>query len=362
LKARDKIERTETSVFTVPTDFPESDGTLEWDSTTLVLVELSAGKTRGLGYTYSHGCTAELIRDKLFPVVRGSDPMDIRRSWERMNQAARNFGKRGLAATAIAAVDIALWDLKARLLDVSLARLLGAARKKIPVYGSGGFTSYPEKQLRRQFEQWVNEGISMVKMKVGRDPGSDDARVKSARKAIGKQTALFVDANGAFSPKQAVTQAKRYSEHDVEWFEEPVSSDDLPGLRLVREQAGMEISAGEYNYDLLQARQMLEAQAVDVLQADATRCGVTGFLQMAELCDAFQVPLSSHTAPALHAHLCCAASRARHAEYFHDHVRIEQLFFDGATTRHENGFLQPDPSQPGLGLEFKKRDAEKFKR
>jgi L-alanine-DL-glutamate epimerase-like enolase superfamily enzyme len=202
-----------------------------------------------------------------------------------------------------------------------------------------------------------------VKMKVGRDAGADKKRVQSARKAIGEKTELFVDANGAYSQKQALALANRFAEQRVCWFEEPVSSDDLSGLRHIRKRlpAGMELSAGEYNYDVIQAKGMLEAQAVDVLQADATRCGITGFLQAAELCDAFQMPLSSHTAPALHAHLCCAARRARHAEYFHDHVRIEQLFFEGTTTKHKEGFLQPDWSQPGLGLEFKGRDAAKYK-
>ena len=202
----------------------------------------------------------------------------------------------------------------------------------------------------------------MVKMKIGREPERDEIRVKSGRKAIGEKIKLFVDANGAFVPKQALNFAEKLSEHNVSWFEEPVSSDDLDGLGFICERAPakMEITAGEYNYDLWQAQKMLEARAVDVLQADATRCGITGFLQMAALCEAFQFPLSAHTAPALHAHLCCAANRARHVEYFHDHVRIEQMFFDGATTKHKNGFLQPDFSQPGLGLEFKKQDVEKF--
>ena len=157
--------------------------------------------------------------------------------------------------------------------------------------------------------------------------------------------------------------SNHFSEQNVSWFEEPVSSNDLKGLHFICERlpVGMELSAGEYNYDSIEARQMLEGGAVDVLQSDATRCGITGFLQMAELCNAFETPMSSHTAPALHAHLCCAASRTRHAEYFHDHVRIEQLFFEGATTKHQDGFLQPDLSRPGLGLEFKARNAEKFK-
>lgn len=356
------IEHCEVTAFKVPTDGPESDGTLEWDSTTLVLVRLGAGKIRGLGYAYAHECCVPLIREKLFSLVRNQNAMDNLRLVEKMRAAVRNFGKRGLASTAISAVDVALWDLKARLFDVPLVQLLGAVRDKIPVYGSGGFTSYTDKQLRSQMENWVSEGISMVKMKVGRNPGDDEQRVRSARKAIGDETGLFVDANGAWTQQQAVASATKFAEQNVVWLEEPVTSTNLEGLHFLRGRvpAGMEISAGEYNYDVVQARRMLETRSADVLQADATRCGVTGFLQMAALCESFETPLSSHTAPALHGHLCCAAPRARHAEYFHDHVRIEQMFFNGATTSHDEGFLQPDLSEAGLGLEFKEKDAAKF--
>jgi L-alanine-DL-glutamate epimerase-like enolase superfamily enzyme len=356
------IEHCEVSAFKVPTDLPESDGTLEWDSTTLVLVQLRSGKYFGLGYTYAHECCVPLIREKLFPLVHGNDVMGNRAAWEKMNMEVRNLGKPGIASTAIAAVDVALWDLKAKLLDMPLVELLGCVRKKIPIYGSGGFTSYTNKQLCSQFENWAEEGIAMMKMKVGRDANADEDRVSSARKAIGEKVQLFVDANGAYREKQASALAQRFIEYGVSWFEEPVSSDNLNGLNFVREHlpAGMKLSAGEYNYDVIQARQMLQAKAVDVLQADATRCGIAGFMQTAELCDAFDVPLSSHTAPAIHAHLCCAATRARHVEYFHDHVRIEQMFFEGTTTRHKNGFLHQDLSQPGLGLEFKPRAAAKF--
>jgi L-alanine-DL-glutamate epimerase-like enolase superfamily enzyme len=349
----------------VPTDFPESDGTAEWNSTTLILVELCAGKFSGLGYSYTHACCAPLIRDTLFPIVQGQNPISISSLWKKMNGVVRNFGQSGIALSAIAAVEIALWDLKARILNLPLAKLLGAVRESIPVYGSGGFTSYSERQLREQFRNWVSEGIFMVKMKVGREPDRDKSRTRVARKAIGEKAQLFVDANGALSTKQALNLAEKFSEQKVSWFEEPVTSNNLNGLRFIRERAPrfpepMDVAAGEYLYGLREARQMLEAQAVDVLQADATRCGVTGFLQMATLCEAFQIPLSAHTAPALHAHLCCAADRARHVEYFHDHVRIEQLFFDGATTKHKKGFLRPDFSAPGLGLEFKRKDAAKF--
>jgi L-alanine-DL-glutamate epimerase-like enolase superfamily enzyme len=370
----DNIQRAEATAFKIPTETPESDGTAEWSSTTLVLVQVAAQDKTGLGYTYAHECCAPLIRSTLFPIVLGQNPFSIARLWNEMNVAVRNFGRNGVASSAIAAVEMALWDLKAKLLKLPLIQLLGAVREKIPVYGSGGFTSYSEEQLCRQFSQWISEGISMVKMKVGRSPEADPARAAAARRAIGGSAQLFVDANGAYSAKQALRLAAAFSEQNVRWFEEPVSSNNLPGLRFVREHvpllsvfhigrndSDMDVAAGEYNYDLRQARVMLEEQAVDVLQADATRCGITGFLQMADLCEAFETPLSSHTSPALHAHLCCAAQRARHAEYFSNHVRIEQMLFDGPTTRHDAGYLRPDLGRPGFGLEFKAKDAEKFK-
>jgi L-alanine-DL-glutamate epimerase-like enolase superfamily enzyme len=370
----DNIQQAEASAFTIPTETPESDGTAEWSSTTLVLVRLEAQGVCGLGYTYAHECCVPLIRATLLPIVLRKSPFSIASLWNEMNVAVRNFGRNGVAACSIAAVEMALWDLKARLLKRPLVDLLGAVREKIPVYGSGGFTSYSEQQLCRQLSQWTSDGIAMVKMKVGRAPDRDPARVAVARRTIGDSPQLFVDANGAYSVKQSLRLAAAFSEQNVRWFEEPVSSNNLPGLRFIREHtpllsvfhigrndSDMDIAAGEYNYDLRQARVMLEAQAVDVLQADATRCGITGFLQMAELCEAFETPLSAHTAPALHAHLCCAARRARHVEYFFDHVRIEQMLFDGSTTKHDSGNLRPDLSQPGLGLEFKPKDAEKFK-
>jgi L-alanine-DL-glutamate epimerase-like enolase superfamily enzyme len=263
---------------------------------------------------------------------------------------------------ALSAVDAALWDLKARLLGLPLVTLLGPVRKGIPIYGSGGFTSYTNQQLQDQLAGWVSKGIPRVKMKIGRDAKADRERVRLARHAIGDGAALFVDANGAYSRKQALEQAKFFTESRVSWFEEPVSSDDLKGLRLIRDRApaSMEIAAGEYGYDIDYFRRMLEAGAVDVLQADATRCGgITGFLDAAALCSAHHFPLSAHTAPLLHTHVCCAAALVRHLEYFHDHVRIERLFFDGVP-EPLNGELQPDLSRPGMGVELKKKDAERF--
>lgn len=346
----------------MPTDFPESDGTLQWNSTTLVLVHAHGGNEVGLGYTYADSATALLVQHTLAKTVEGQNAMAPTANWNAMVMRTRNLGRPGIVSMAISAVDIALWDLKARLLDLPLLTLLGTVRESVPIYGSGGFTSYSEQQLRNQLAGWVEQGITRVKMKIGRDANADIRRVQAAREAIGRDVELFVDANGAYSRKQALDQAQKFADFNVSWFEEPVSSDDLAGLRLVRDRApsGMEIAAGEYGYDAGYFRRMLAAGAVDVLQADATRCGgVTGFLQAMALCEAHHLPLSAHTAPWVHTHLGCAATPVRHLEYFHDHVRIEKMFFDGVRSP-VNGELEPDLSRPGMGIELRQSDAQRF--
>jgi L-alanine-DL-glutamate epimerase-like enolase superfamily enzyme len=279
-----------------------------------------------------------------------------------MWRAVRNLGRPGIASTAISAVDCALWDLKARILQVPLSTLLGQVRDGAAIYGSGGFTSYTDAQLTNQLAGWAEQGIRAVKMKIGRDAARDPHRVAIARQGIGLDVQLFVDANGGYGRKQALSMAEVFSRYSVSWFEEPVSSDDLDGLRLIRDRApaGMEIAAGEYGYDIFYFQRMLAAGAVDVQQADVTRCGgITAILQVAAICQAHNIPLSCHTAPALHSHVACAITPFKNLEYFHDHVRIEHMLFDGLPPLVD-GELRPDLSRPGSGLELKRADAEKF--
>ena len=356
------IDELHVAAYKIPTDRPEADGTIAWDHTMLVCVHARARGETGFGYTYADTATARLIHEILVPAVLGRDSFAIPAAWIAMVQAIRNLGRPGVASMAIAAVDVALWDLKSRLLGLPLVTLLGAARSSAPVYGSGGFTTYTLDQLREQLAGWAAQGIPRVKMKIGTHPDHDFERVLAARNAIGSEVELFVDANGAYDRKQALEFAERFAELQVSWFEEPVSSDDLEGLRLLRDRApaGMDIAAGEYGYDLPYFRRMLEAGAVDVLQADASRCaGVTGFLQVAALCSARSLPLSAHCAPSLHAHVCCAAAPLRHLEYFHDHARIEEMLFEGFHAPIK-GTLVPDLSRPGTGLELKTADADRF--
>jgi L-alanine-DL-glutamate epimerase-like enolase superfamily enzyme len=338
----------EVDAYTIPTIAPESDGTAEWDSTTLVTVQIE----EGFGYTYADVSTALFIK-KHFADLQ-FDPMSPEAAWAQMIYKVRNLGRRGVAAMAISAVDAALWDLKCKRLGVPLVTLLGQVRESVPVYNSGGFTSMSIDELQNAFAGWKR-----VKMKVGRDWRADRERVSAAREAIGPDAELFVDANGAYTRKLALWQAEVFAEDGVTWFEEPVSSDDLEGLRFIRERTPIEIAAGEYGYELQYFEEMIGS--VDVLQADATRCtGITGFIKTSAICEARSMPLSSHCAPSLHAHLGCALLPVRHLEYFFDHVRIESMLFDGFIEARD-GVVRPDLSRPGLGVELKKKDAERLR-
>lgn len=363
VRADAPVDQLEVGAFTIPTDQPEADGTLAWDSTTIVVVHVHGGGEVGLGYTYADVSTAKLVESKLAGIVGGCDAMSPQAAWEKMVEQTRNLGRPGITSMAIAAVDTALWDLKARVLGLPLCKLLGMAHERVPVYGSGGFTAYSDDRLAEQLGGWVEQGIPRVKMKVGSDPDRDPERVKLARAAIGPNARLFVDANGAYSRKQALDLAGRFADDArVSWFEEPVSSEDLEGLRLLRDRApaGIEIAAGEYGDDAPYFRRMIEAGAVDVLQADVTRCGgITELLRIGALCRAHNLPLSLHCGPAIHLHPASAIEQFVHLEYFHDHVRIEHMLFDGVPQPCQ-GDLIPDFERPGMGLEFKRADAERY--
>jgi L-alanine-DL-glutamate epimerase-like enolase superfamily enzyme len=360
------IDSIDVSVYTVPTDAPEADGTLSWDSTTMVLVAATSGDTQGLGWTYGPSACATVVTDTLAEIVTGRDAMDVGGCFDAMVKAVRNAGRPGAVGYAISAVDVALWDLKARLLDLPLHHLLGAVRHDVPIYGSGGFTSYDDRQLRDQLTHWVDEQrIPRVKIKIGEswgtDPTRDVSRMRQARSWIGDRTELFVDANGGYTRKQAIRVITEAEDCDVRWFEEPVSSDDLDGLREIRDAVTPDVAAGEYGYDLFYFRRMCAAGAVDCLQADVSRCGgITEWLGTAAVAASFNLQISGHCGPHLHAHAAAATPNLRHLEWFHDHVRIESMFFDG-TLDPVGGTITPDPGAPGNGLTLRTADVAHYR-
>ncbi|MDE3204260.1 MAG: mandelate racemase [Acidobacteriota bacterium] len=349
------IDSVQWSAYRIPTDRPEADGTLTWDSTTLVAVSVRDGGVTGLGWTYAAAAAASLGAEELSPILLDADPATTPRLNEAMVRACRNLGRPGLAAAAISAADIALWDLRSRQLDLPLVDLFGRYRDDVPIYGSGGFTTYDDATTTEQLDKWVNEwDIPRVKIKIGESWGGqtkrDLARIDLARRVIG-DAELYVDANGAYGRKQARRLAAEMVDRaDVRWFEEPVSSDDLEGLADVRASSTLDVAAGEYGYTLGYFARMVGAGSVDCVQADVTRCGgFTVWRRVADVVDAHHLQISGHCAPNLHAHVAASVPNLRHVEYFHDHHRIETAFFEGALSP-QGGALVPDRGRSGHGM------------
>lgn len=363
----DKVSAVKAAAYTVPTDAPEADGTIAWDKTTVVVVHVEGGGEVGLGWSYTGAAAVTLILDMLVDLVVGADILAPERINEAMTRAVRNVGRPGLAASAISAVDVALWDLKARVLGLPLSRLLGQSRDSVPVYGSGGFTTYDDQQLRSQLEQWIADcDVPAVKIKIGESWGAridrDLARTRSAREVIGADRELFVDANGGYRVGPAIRVGRQLDELGVTWFEEPISSADVEGLRTVRAAVQADVAAGEYGWELVDFRQLLFAGAIDCLQIDVTRCGgITDFLRAAALAASYNVEVSAHCAPHLHLPVAAAVPNLRHVEYFHDHIRIEeQLLFDGAQPAR-GGVLRVRNDCVGLGMNLKRHDADQLR-
>jgi L-alanine-DL-glutamate epimerase-like enolase superfamily enzyme len=361
------LEQLEVTCYSVPTDGPEADGTLAWESTPVVVVEArAAGAVYGTGWTYAPTAAGALIVQDLAPLLLGSDVFDIPAAHGTMCRAVRDYGRPGLTSAAVSAVDLALWDLKARLLGLPLARLLGAVRDEVPVYGSGGFTTYHDTHLASQLAGWVHgQGIERVKIRIGEAWGRaavrDLDRVRLAREVIGLQAELYVDASGGYTRKQAVRIAGPLAEYGVGWFEEPVPGEDLAGLRVVRDAVVCDVAAGGRGGDLAHFARLVTAGAVDCLVLDATRCGgVTDFLRAAAVAQAHGLEVSTRGAPHVHAQVGSVVPNLRHVEWFHDHVRIESMFFDGGLDPR-GGTVRVDRTAPGHGLTLRHEDAEPYR-
>jgi L-alanine-DL-glutamate epimerase-like enolase superfamily enzyme len=331
-----------------------------------VLVRANSGGVTGTGWTYAPAATSAIVREALEPVVLGRRAMDVGGCWSAMVRHVRNSGRHGLAGYAISAVDVALWDLKARLLGVPLHHLLGAVRADVPVYGSGGFTTYDDQQLSDQLTHWaVDQRIPRVKIKIGESWGirvrRDVERMRRAREVVGDDVELFVDANGAYGVGQAIRVMDEVADLDVRWFEEPVSSDDIEGLREVSRRVRPDVAAGEYVGDLYEARRLCASGAVDCLQLDVSRVGgITEWLRAAAVAAAHNLQVSGHCGPHLHAHVAAATPNLRHLEWFHDHERIETMLFDGALDP-TGGTITPRDDAVGNGLTFRDDVAEQFR-
>lgn len=360
-----RISSVRAEAYTVPTDQPEADGTLTWDRTTAVVAEVGADDEVGIGWTYGPAACVDIIGSLLAPAALGLAPEDGPIIYRRLLLASRNATRPGLVTLAISAVDNAVWDLRARVLGIPIADLLGRARSSAPIYGSGGFTTYDAQQLQGQIEGWGQSGIEQVKIKIGESWGSDVARdlrrVDLALASLPDGGSLFVDANGAYGLKQAVRIGHDLQERGVTWFEEPVSSDDHRGLRYLRDHLPrLDVTAGEYGFDLDYFAQLLRDDCVDCVQIDVTRCGgITAWQRIAALAAAHHLEVSAHCAPLQHLGVACSTANYRHGEYFHDHQRIERLLFEEVPEPRQ-GTLTPLPG-PGHGLTLNRPRLEEFR-
>ncbi|WP_062433156.1 enolase C-terminal domain-like protein [Herbidospora daliensis] len=347
------IDRVAARACRVPTQEPETDGTLGWDATTVVVVHVEASGVTGLGWTYADAACVPLVEGVLAGAVTGEPVLDVPARWAAMRHAVRNLGRPGLVSCAISAVDIALWDAAARTCGLPLCRLLGRVRASVPVYASGGFTSMSEDGLR----DWARASVRRtprLKIKIG----ADLDRVALTRAAVGAGAEVYVDANGAYTVGEARRVAARLADWDVTWFEEPVSSDDLPGLARVRAVSRADVAAGEYGYDLPYFARMTEV--VDCLQIDVTRCGgYTEFARAAALAAAANRDVSAHCANSLSAHAGAATPNLRHLEWFADHERVENLLFDGCLAPAD-GVVTPPVSVAGHGMSVREDAARRY--
>jgi len=346
------ITHVSTAVYRFPTPEPEADGTFEWHATTAVAVTLEAAGLAGLGWTYSSRAAAAVVEDELQPQVLGRSALDVTDGWSAMRRAVRNVGTSGLAMQAVSAVDVAWWDLKARLLGVPLGDLLGRCRDDVPVYGSGGFTTVDDAELAEQVAGWAEAGCTAMKIKIGEsrgdEPGRDLRRIRQLRRLAPEGTQLMVDANGGYTVGEAIRMGDRLDDVGVVWFEEPVPSDDTAGLTAVREALACDVAAGEYAATANDVSSLLPV--VDCLQLDATRCGgYTGWLRAAALAEGAHLQVSAHCAPSAHAVVAAAVPNMRHVEWFVDHARLEPQLLDGIP-EVSGGALHPVSERPGHGM------------
>ncbi len=314
------------------------------------------GGFEGLGVGQASPGVREVISNALRPLLIDADPMDIRQLWDDMFWLSRQFGSGGIGALAISAVDIGLWDLKAKALGLPLYKLIGAVRDSVPVYGSGGGTHLTKDELVAEAAGYVERGIPRVKIKVGKDFGraekEDIERVTAVRDAVGYDVALYVDANSAYHPKQAIYLAKEFEQSQVGWFEEPVLTEDVEGLARIVGATSIQIATGEQEYSVHGFRGLLSAAAVDIVQPDVFRVGgVTAWLRIAELAETFNRPVAPHLAPLVHLHLACTIPNLKSLEYRDIDMEADRGWYHDVPQLN-GGTWSPFPDRLGLGLEL----------
>ena len=308
----------------------------------------------GLGFTYTVGKTGgsavlAMVLDDLVPILHGADPRNIEQLWDRMWWHLHYVGRGGIASFAISAVDIALWDLRAKLAEEPLWRLLGGQDPRAQVYAGGIDLELSLDELARQTEDNLNRGFRAIKMKVGRDNLADDVeRVASMRRLLGPDIPLMVDANMHWSVEQAIRASHAFAEHDVYWLEEPTIPDDVEGHRRIQTEGRLPIATGENLHTIYEFQKIIAGGGVSFPEPDVSNIGgITPWMKVAHLAEAHNLPVTSHGVHCLHVHLLAAVPNASfleaHGFGLEEYIREPVEISDGYAVA---------PDRPGHGVEF----------
>ena len=324
---------------------------------TIVRVTTDDG-IEGFGVTYHEvggEATKMLIEKNIAPRIIGKDPFETEVIWADMFQYLRGVGRKGLMFCALSAVDIALWDLKGKILDIPLYRLWGGNQKKVPVYGSGGWTSYTDDELVAEMKDIVSRGYKMIKFKVGynggQSPSRDVERVRKVREAVGPDIGIMLDANNCWDAATGARFANRVKDYDIMFLEEPVFADDIPGLSRFKQSTDLPLASGEHEYTKYGARDLIMHNAADIVQLDGTRAGgFTEMLKIAALTQAWNLKFAPHAMENIHIHLVSACPNALFLERLLLFEEITRNVYDGAPEPVDGYMTIPD--EPGLGLKL----------
>ncbi|MFC5318319.1 L-talarate/galactarate dehydratase [Brachybacterium alimentarium] len=362
MPGQDRIRSVELSSVVLPLSTPISDAKVltgrqrPMTEVVLLFAEIRTEQgLEGIGFSYSKrgGGPAQYAHAKeVADLLIGEDPSDIPRLYERLLWAGASVGRSGLATQALAALDISLWDLKAKRAGLPLAKLLGPYRDSVRTYNtSGGFLNAPLEEVTRNAVRSLEAGIGGIKIKVGHpDPAVDRARVTAVREAIGEDAPLMVDANQQWDRPTALRMGRWLEQFDLVWIEEPLDAYDVEGHRQLADALDTPIATGEMLASVAEHVRLIDARACDIIQPDAPRVGgITQFLRLATLADHAGLQLAPHFAMEIHLHLAAAYPREPWVEHFD---WLDPLFEERLETR-DGRMLVPD--RPGLGITLSQR-------
>lgn len=359
-----RIEKVWAELYRVPVHREMHDAIRHFSKMDIIFVHVETDEgVVGLGFTYNiipHGAReiCSFVNQSLYPLIHDMDPRDHERVWSQMWRKVDWVGRGGIAVLAIAAVDIAIWDLKAKLAKMPMHRFLGGARERVPVYNTdGGWLNHTVDQLAEETKRIVAAGFRGTKIKVGKDDPAEDAeRIAAVREVLGPHRTLMVDANERFTSAEAIKRARMWEPYNLFWFEEPLPAEDILGHGSLRAHASIPIAIGESLFTRFQFRDYIAAGGVSILQPDVCRCGgITEWLKIAHMADCHNMQVSPHFVMELHLPLVAAIPNSLFVEYIPslDRVLTKPLeLIDGCFVPSE---------EPGLGIPFDWEKLREFK-